>query len=341
MAELAPELLAEPVRTRWRYPVARFVARRVAAGVATLFVVSILLFVGTEVLPGDVATAILGRNSTPQGLAALRRELHLEQPAPTRYWNWLSGFVQGDLGTSATGQATGTKTTVSARISGRVGNTVALALLTIAFLVPLSIGLGVLSATKVGRPLDHGITLTSLAVISLPEFVTGTLLILLFAVWLGLLPGVSIIPIGKSVLSQPRILVLPVMTLLAASLAQTIRMVRASMLEVLRSDYIEWARLAGFRERRVVLRYALRNGLAPTVQVLTLNIQWLVGGIIVTEYVFGYPGLGQALVQAVSVRDVPFVQSVGLLIAIVYISLNIVADLLVVFLVPKLRTAQR
>jgi peptide/nickel transport system permease protein len=131
-----------------------------------------------------------------------------------------------------------------------------------------------------------------------------------------------------------------VLTLLAASLAQTTRMVRAGMLEVLRSDYVEWARLSGHRERDVVFRYALRNALAPTVQVIALNVQWLVGGIVVTEYVFGYPGIGQALVQAVSARDVPYVLSVGMLIAIVYIALNVVADLLVVLLVPKLRTAQ-
>ncbi len=341
MSDLAvPELVVEPVGTR-RHSIARFVARRVAAGVVTLFVVSILLFVGTNILPGDVAKAILGRDATPAGVAQLRRELHLNRPAPERYWDWASGFVRGDLGDSVAGQAVSGQTTpISGIIGDRLRNTAVLALLTIAFLIPLSIGLGVLAATRAGRPVDHVISASSLAAISLPEFVTGTLLVLLLAVWLGLLPGVSLIPIGDGVFSNPSILVLPVLTLLAASLAQTIRMVRAGMLEALRSDYVEWARLSGHRERDVVLRHALRNALAPTVQVIALNIQWLVGGIVVTEYVFDYPGIGQSLVQAVNVRDVPFVQSLGLLIAIVYIALNVIADLLVVLLVPKLRTAQ-
>jgi peptide/nickel transport system permease protein len=338
---VGPELAVVDVPSRRRHPLAGFVLRRVAAGVATLFVVSILLFVGTNVLPGDVATAVLGRDSTPAGLAAIRAELHLNRPAPERYWDWLSSFVRGDLGGSVASQAvSGQPTPISGLIGDRIRNTAVLALITVALLVPLSLGFGVLAAMRAGRSLDHAVTVVTLGLISLPEFVTGTLLVLLLAQWLGWLPAVSLIQIGDSVFSHPSILVLPVLTLLAASLAQTTRMVRAGMLEVLRSDYVEWARLSGHRERDVVLRYALRNALAPTVQVIALNIQWLVGGIVVTEYVFGYPGIGQALVQAVSARDVPYVLSVGMLIAIVYIALNVVADLLVVLLVPKLRTAQ-
>jgi peptide/nickel transport system permease protein len=338
----APELAlaGAPPRDR-RHPLASFVFRRVAAGVVTLFVVSILLFAGTNVLPGDVASAVLGRDSTPAGLAAIRKELHLNRPAPERYWDWLSGFVQGNLGSSVASQAvSGEPTPISGLIGERIRNTAVLALCTVLLLVPLSLVLGVLSAMRAGRPIDHAVTGISLGLISLPEFVTGTLLILLLSQWLGLLPAVSLIGIGDTVFTHPSILVLPVLTLLAASLAQTTRMVRAGMLEVLRSDYVEWARLSGHRERDVVFRYALRNALAPTVQVIALNVQWLVGGIVVTEYVFGYPGIGQALVQAVSARDVPYVLSVGMLIAIVYIALNVLADLLVVLLVPKLRTAQ-
>jgi len=342
VVELASaELTADAPPAPRRHPLLQFLVRRLAAGVVTLLLVSVLLFVGTNVLPGDVAKAVLGRDSTPAGLAQLRHELHLERPATQRYWDWLSGFVRGDLGDSVAGQAvSGQPTPISGLIGDRVKNTAVLALATVLLMIPLSIGLGVLAATRAGRLADHLISTTSLAVISLPEFVTGTLLVLLIAVWLRWLPGVSLIPIGETVFSNLRILILPVLTLLAASLAQTIRMVRAGMLEVLRSDYVEWARLSGHPERDVVLRYALRNALAPTVQVIALNVQWLVGGIVVTEYVFGYPGLGQALVQAVTVRDVPYVLSVGMLIAVVYISLNVLADLLVVLLVPKLRTAQ-
>jgi peptide/nickel transport system permease protein len=341
VAELAAPDLAVAPPARRRHPLVRFLVRRLAAAIVTLVVVSVLLFAGTNVLPGDVATAVLGRDSTQAGLAAIRRGLHLNRPAPERYWSWLSAFVRGDLGSSVASQAvSGEPTPISSLIGERVKNTLVLALCTVLLLVPLSLALGVFAATRAGRPVDHLLTTLSLGAISLPEFVTGTLLILLISQWLGLLPGVSLIPIGDTVFTHVSILVLPVLTLLAASLAQTIRMVRAGMLEVLRSDYVEWARLCGHRERDVVLRYALRNALGPTVQVIALNVQWLVGGIVVTEYVFGYPGIGQALVQAVSARDVPYVLSVGMLIAIVYIALNVVADLLVVLLVPKLRTAQ-
>jgi peptide/nickel transport system permease protein len=337
----APELAVGELPRRRRHPLVGFVLRRLAAAVATLVVVSILLFAGTNILPGDVASAVLGRDSTPAGLAAIRKELHLSRSAPQRYWDWLSHFVRGDLGNSVASQAvSGQPTPISSLIGERAKNTAVLALFTVILLVPLSIGLGVFAATRAGKPVDHALTSLSLGAISLPEFVTGTVLILLLAQWLGWLPGVSIVAIGDTVFTHPSILVLPVLTLLAASLAQTIRMVRAGMLEVLRSDYVEWARLSGHRERDVVLRYALRNALGPTVQVIALNVQWLVGGIVVTEYVFNYPGLGQALVQAVSARDVPYVLSVGMLIAIVYITLNVIADLLVVLLVPKLRTAQ-
>src|SRR5437764_14204433 len=338
----APELaLAGVPRRDRRHPLVGFVLRRIAAGIATLFVVSILLFAGTNVLPGDVASAVLGRDSTPAGLAEIRTELHLNEPASERYWNWLSGFVQGNLGSSVASQAvSGHPTPISGLIGDRIRNTAVLALCAVLLLVPLSLVLGVLSAMRVGRPVDHAVTGISLGLISLPEFVTGTLLILLLSQWLGLLPAVSLIGIGETVFTHPSILVLPVLTLLAASLAQTTRMVRAGALEVLRSDCVERARLSGHRERDAVFRYPLRNALAPTVQVIALNVQWLVGGIVVTEYVFGYPGIGQALVQAVSARDVPSVLSVGMLIAIVYIALNVLADLLVVLLVPKLRTAQ-
>jgi peptide/nickel transport system permease protein len=319
--------------------VLRFVGRRIAAAIVTLLLVSVLIFVGTEILPGDVSTAILGRNATPEALAQIQERLDLDRPAVVRYLDWLGGFVRGDLGESATQTvASGTGSSVWGLISGHIVNTLILALIVTLLLVPIGLALGVFAARHASRPIDQGISVSSLAAISLPEFVTGTLLVLAFAVWLHLLPAVSLIPSGSSVFERPKILILPVATLLAASCAQTIRMVRAGMLDVLRSDYVQMARLNGLSERTVTFRYALRNALAPTVQVITLNVQWLVGGIIVTEVVFSYPGLGQELVQAVGTRDIPFVQSVALIIAAIYLSLNIVADLLTVFLIPKLRT---
>jgi len=335
------DLAAAPAQARpaRSHPVLGFLGRRVAAALLTLLLVSVLIFLGTEILPGDAAKAVLGRNATPEALAQLRERLGLDRPAPARYFDWLSGFVRGDLGESATQTAvSGQGVPVWTLVSDRIVNSLTLALATTFFMVPLGLLLGVLAARHAGRPVDQAVSVSSLAAISLPEFVTGSLLVLAFAVWLHVLPGVSLVPSGSSVLDRPRILVLPVATLLAASVAQTVRMVRAGMLDVLRSDYVHMARLNGLSEGTVVFRYALRNALAPTVQVIALNVQWLVGGIIVTETVFSYPGLGAQLVQAVGIRDIPFVQSVSLIVAAVYLSLNILADLLVVMLIPKLRT---
>jgi len=322
-------------RKRALHPFVGFVARRFGAGLLVLLVVSMLIFAGLQVLPGDAASAVLGRDATPAALAELRHDMRLDRPLLERYATWLMGLLHGDLGQSATAHQP-----VLDLISGRIVNSALLALATILLLIPLSLFFGIIAATRAGRIPDHVISNVSLAVIALPEFVTGTLLALVFAVTLKLLPPVSLVLPGQSPLDSPQILVLPVATLLAASAAQTVRMIRAGMIEVLRSDYVQMARLNGFNERQVVLRYALRNALPPTIQVLALDVQWLIGGIIVTEYVFGYPGLGQGLAQAVSARDIPLVQSVALLLAAVFIAINIVADVFVIFLIPKLRTAQ-
>jgi peptide/nickel transport system permease protein len=297
------------------------------------------VFAGTEVLPGDAAGAVLGRTAAPEQLAELREQMGLDRPAVERYGDWLAGLLRGDLGNSAAGYAQGSERPIWNEISGEIGNSLILALVSALVLIPVSLALGVAAAVRAGRPVDHAISAASLAVISLPEFIIGSLLILLFFSWLGVLSPVSLIPPGESPLSYPKELVLPILTLVGATLAASIRMVRAGMIEALRTDYVQMARLSGFRERTVVLRYALRNALAPSVQVFAQNIQYLVGGIIVVEYLFAYPGLGRELVEAVAIRDVREVQSVAVVIAAVYIALNIVADLLVVLLVPKLRTA--
>jgi peptide/nickel transport system permease protein len=331
------DVLEPAVSTRRRassHPLAWFLAKRIVAAIFTLFVISVLIFVGTSVLPGDAASAILGRDATPASLAALRAQLHLNQPLTEQYARWIGGVLHGDLGRSA---ASGIP--ITTLISDPVKNSAILAGCAALLLIPLALVLGVLAATRAGRGVDHFISLSSLGATALPEFVTGTILILVFALHLNVLPAVSFLNPGQSPLQDPAILVLPVATLLAASLAQTVRMVRAGMVEALRSDYVEMARLNGYGERSVVLGHALPNALGPTVQVFALNIQWLVGGIVVTEYVFGYPGIGQALVNAVAARDIPFVQSIALLIAAVYLALNIVADMLLILLVPKLRTA--
>ena len=332
----APGAAARPARRR--RPLLRFVVRRLAAAVATLFVVSILIFAGTEVLPGDAASAVLGRTASPEQLAEMQELMGLDRPAHERYLDWLGGVLTGDLGNSAAGYAAGGEVPIWDDIAPKIGNSLTLAGITALLMVPLALVLGVLAAVRAGRTVDHAISLGSLAIISLPEFIIGSLLILLFFSWLDVLTPVSLVPPGESALARPEALVLPVLTLLGASLAASIRMVRAGMLEALNAECVTMARLNGLRERVVVARYALRNALAPSVQVFAQNIQYLVGGIVVTEYLFSYPGLGKELVDAVAIRDVREVQSVALLVAAVYVLLNIVADLLVVLLVPKLRT---
>lgn len=262
----------------------------------------------------------------------------LDRPAAQRYGEWLGGLLTADLGNSAAGFAAGGERPIWNEIDGKIYNTFVLAAVTTMFMIPLSLLLGVLAAVRAGRGLDHGISLGSLALVSVPEFVVGSLLILVFFTWLAVLPPVSLIPPGSSPLDDPKDLVLPVLTLLAATLAGCARMIRASMVEALGSDYVQMARLNGFPERRVVTRYALRNALAPAIQVFAQNIQYLVGGIIIVEYLFAYPGLGKEFVDAVAIRDVREVQTIAILIAAVYVLINIVADILVVLLVPKLRT---
>ena len=327
-------------RARRRWPLAAFLVRRVAAALATLFVVSILIFAGTEVLPGDAAGAVLGRTATPEQLAEMQALMGLDRPPHERYLDWLGGILTGDLGNSAAGYAAGGESPIWDEISPKITNSFVLAAITALLMVPIALVLGVFSAVRAGRPLDHSISIGSLALISLPEFIIGSLLILLFFSWLDVLPPFSLIPPGTSPLAKPEALVLPMLTLLGASLAASIRMVRAGMIETLSSEYVTMARLNGLRESVVVRRYALRNALAPSVQVFAQNIQYLVGGIVVTEYLFNYPGLGKELVDAVAIRDVREVQSVALLVAAFYLFLNIVADFLVVLLVPKLRTQQ-
>ena len=327
-------------RARRRWPLAAFLVRRVAAALATLFVVSILIFAGTEVLPCDAAGAVLGRTATPEQLAEMQALMGLDRPPHERYLDWLGGILTGDLGNSAAGYAAGGESPIWDEISPKITNSFVLAAITALLMVPIALVLGVFSAVRAGRPLDHSISIGSLALISLPEFIIGSLLILLFFSWLDVLPPVSLIPPGTSPLAKPEALVLPMLTLLGASLAASIRMVRAGMIETLSSEYVTMARLNGLRESVVVRRYALRNALAPSVQVFAQNIQYLVGGIVVTEYLFNYPGLGKELVDAVAIRDVREVQSVALLVAAFYLFLNIVADFLVVLLVPKLRTQQ-
>ena len=331
--------VAEPRRaTREASPVVAFLVRRFLGALLALFVASVLIFVGTAVLPGDAASVVLGRGATPKAVHTLDERMHLDRPLLEQYTSWLGGFVHGDRGDSSVGLAQGQKhAPVWDLISNQVKNSVILALVAALFMIPLSLGLGALAAVYAGRAVDHAVSIGSLAAIALPEFVIGSLLVGVFFVWLDVLPPVALIPPGDNPLSHPEKLVLPVATLLLASLAAGIRMVRAGMVEVLQTEYVQTARLNGLAERWVLWRYAMRNALAPSVQVLAQNLQWLIGGIIITENVFAYPGIGTTLVTAVGNRDLTLVQSVAMMIAVVYVFLNLFADLIVMLLVPKLR----
>ena len=315
-----------------------FLARRLATGAVALLLASILVFGAVQVLPGDVAQVVLGRTATPDRLSAVRADLNLNDPVPVRYVHWLEGVATGDLGNSSAALAQGQTLPVWDAIRTPLRNSLVLAVLTLLIFVPLCIVLGTVAALRAGRRSDHAISITSLALSSLPEFLVGTLLIVVFFTQLDLLPPVSTIGPGQTPFSNPKELVLPVLTLLAVSVAFGTRLLRASIIDVLREDYVAMARLNGLRERRVIWRYALRNALAPSVQILAQMIQYLIGGIIITESVFNYPGIGSALVQAVLVRDPQVVSVVAMILAAIYILVNVLADLAVVLLVPRLRT---
>jgi peptide/nickel transport system permease protein len=323
---------------RTRHPAFAFLIRRVAAGLATLLVATMLIFAAVEILPGNVASVVLGRNATPARVAALRADLHLNESLPTRYVNFLGNLVTGHLGDSSAALAQGRVLPVWQVIRDPLRNSLVLAVLTILIYVPLCLLLGTAAGLFAGRKADHTISLAALSVGAMPEFLIGTLLIVIFFTKLNLLPPVSQIPPGQTPFSHPTGLILPVCTLLLVSTAFGTRLIRASVIEVLREDYVAMARLNGQPERRVILRYTLRNALGPGIQALAQTVQYLIGGIIVTESVFDYPGIGNKLVQAVSVRDVQEIAVISAILAAVYVCTNILADLAVMLAVPKLRT---
>ncbi len=313
----------------------RLIVQRLLLGIVTLWVISVLVFSATQILPGDVAIAILGNESTEEARQALRDRLGLEKPMLERYGNWLGGMVHGDLGLSLA-----TETPVSRIIGLRITNSLILAVVTAVLAVPISVGLGLLSAAYPGSIFDKTLTVGSLLVISLPEFVVGLLLVLLLAVQLRWLPAVVSTPNFSTVDGIIRTLTLPALTLLASVQAHMIRMTRAAVLDVMRRPYIEMALLKGASKRRIILRHALPNALAPIVNVVALNLGYLVSGVVIVEVVFSYPGLGRLMVDAVATRDIPVVQITGMIFCTAYILLTLAADVAAVFTNPRLRYAK-
>lgn len=331
--------LRAPVTSRpWAaHPMLAFVARRLAAAIVVVLVASALVFFAVHLLPGNVATAVLGKDASPAALHQLDHQLGLNRPLLSQYGSWLVGLAHGDLGTSAAAIANGSpETSVWSIIADPLRDTVILAGVVIALLFPLSLLFGALLGSKAGRPTDVAVGGGMLVLTSLPEFVLGTLLIAVFFSSLNLLPPVALVAPGA--LPTPKILVLPVLTLLLTNLAWTTRLVRAGMVDQLQSEWVQALRLSGFRERFVVWRAALRNALAPSVQTFALAAQYLFGGVVVTEILFSYPGIGTEFVTAVNARDVTTVADIAMIIGTSYVLINVVADLVVKLLVPKLRT---
>ena len=332
--------LGERPAATGRHPVLRFLAWRLGAGLVTLVAASILIFVATNILPGNAAEVILGRSAQPAALHHLEADLGLNQSEIGRYVSWLGGMMHGNFGKSAVAVAEGRPdASISDTLGSPLADSAILAGITAVLLIPLTMALGALAGLRAGRRLDHLISVPALVAGGLPEFVTGTVLIFLLFSVLNLLPPVALLSPGQSPFSSIKALALPVLTLLAVAVGAGVRQVRAGMVEVLQQDFIMFARLNGISRRRVVLRYALRNALAPSVQIIAQNLQYLVGGIIIVESIYSYPGIGTYLVEAVTSRDVNEVQAAAILLAALYIGINIAADLVVTFLVPKLRTS--
>jgi peptide/nickel transport system permease protein len=317
--------------------VTRFILKRIALGVLTLFLVSVVVFVATQALPGNAATAILGRNATPARVAALTRQLHLNESAFQQYIHWLGNILTGNLGISAA-----TQQAVTHYISGRVANSAFLVLVSAIVAIPLSIVMGVSMAVRRDKPTDHVLSVGSLGLAALPEFVIGIALVLLLATNVAhVFPAVSLIPPGEHAWNVPKVVVLPALTLILAVTPYISRIMRASMVEVLESDYVTMARLKGLPNRTVIWRHAVPNAIVPAIQVSALQLAYMAGGVVVVETVFSYPGVGAALVDAVNNRDVPVVQALSLIIAAVYVVVNLGADIITILATPRLRTAQQ
>jgi peptide/nickel transport system permease protein len=301
-------------------------------GVLTLLAVSALIFVCTQILPGDVATAVLGQQATPETLKVFRAELGLDKPAYLRYFSWLIGALHGDLGRALTNQRE-----IVEELWPRFANTLFLACYAAVLAVPLAVGLGILSAIREGSLVDRAANVLTLIAISVPEFFVGYVLIIAFAVDLAWFPSLATVFGGMGFGERLYVATLPAVTLTLVVTAHMLRMTRNSVLSIMSTPYIEMAFLKGLSRTRVVARHALPNAAGPIISVIALNLAYLVVGVVVVENVFVYPGVGQYMVDAVAKRDVPVVQACGLVFAAVFVSLNTVADILAIIVNPRLR----
>jgi peptide/nickel transport system permease protein len=308
--------------------------RRLLLGLLVLVLVSIVVFAATQALPGDPARAILGRSATPASLAALRHQLHLDRPVLDQYLSWVAGLLHGNFGMSLAAQEP-----VSTLLGPKLVNSGVLVLIAAVVSIPLSIAIGSWAALKREKVFDALSSNLLLVLAALPEFVVAVVLVILFATTVfNVFPAISTIPPGSEPWDNVSALILPALTLVLAVAPYVARIMRASMIEVLESDYVEMARLKGLPERTVLVRHALPNALGPVFQVIALNLAYLAGGIVVVEYVFNYSGIGSALQDAVVNHDLPVVQALAMLIAALYVVLNLLADIGTILVTPRLRT---
>ena len=309
-----------------------YLLRRFGFILLTLFLASIIIFAATQLLPGDVAQVMLGKFATEKALENLREELGLDRPAYVQYFDWLGRFITGDWGNSMT-----SRQPVRPLIIARIRNSAMLAMVSLVIYVPLGIVFGIIAALNREKPLDQIISGFSMAFVGLPEFVTGLLLISAFAFGLALLPANSSIAPGISFGEAFPSLILPAITVSLTGLGYITRMTRASTIDVLNTDYVRAADLKGLPHRRVLIRHVLRNSLLPTVTVVAMGIGYLIGGLIITEAVFGYPGLGRLIVYGIQRRDVVLIQACSMVVVMVYSVSNLIADILYSILNPRIR----
>ncbi len=311
----------------------RLILRRLALGAVTVAIVSAIIFAGVEILPGDACTAFLEREAQGKLLENCRAALGLERPALERYLDWAGGALTGDFGVSAGGRQR-----IAEVVGDRLANTLLLGGLAMAVGVPLALLLGVVAALWRDRLPDLGVSGLAIFAMTIPEYVTATLLILIFSVWLGWAPGIVLTPADAPLADFFPSVLLPAAVLTMVMTAHILRTVRSSVIEALASDYAQMATLKGVPYWRMVFAHVLPNALLPAINVVALTIAWLLGGVVVIETVFNYPGLGRLMIDSISDRDLPTVQAIALILAVIYVGVNLAADLLTLIANPRLRT---
>ena len=309
--------------------------KRFVLGLITLFIVSLITFIGVEILPGDACTSYLEREAFGEALAACIKRLGLDVPAHERYLSWAFNAIQGDFGYSLSGQMQ-----INEVLGPRVKNSLVLASAAIIIGIPLALILGIITALWRDKMPDIIISTVAIFSMTIPEFISATLLILIVAIWLEWLPGIVIVPTDVTFFELLPNIILPVIAIAMIMTAHMARMVRSSVIQVMASDYIQMAILKGVPYWKMVFKHVLPNALLPAINVVALTIAWLLGGVVVTEVVFNYPGLGRLVIESISNRDLPVVQALGIILASIYVSINFIADLLTLMLNPRLKTLQ-